>query len=157
LHHEIELVVAVGVGGHNISPEQAAQHVFGFAVGLDLTRRDLQEQAKSARRPWDTSKGFDYSAPISQLHPVEEFGNSNRWLESGRIWLDVNGQRRQDGNLDDMIWSVGEVLAELSTYFELLPGDLVFTGTPSGVGELKPGDHIKGGIDGLDTLEVKIQ
>jgi len=153
LHHEIELVAAIGVSGRNISPGQAAAHVFGFAVGVDLTRRDLQEQAKASRRPWDTSKGFDASAPISRLHAIKDCG----WLDSGRVWLDVNGQRRQDGNLSELTWSVSEVIAELSTYFELQAGDLVFTGTPSGVGELKPRDVLEGGVDGLDTIKVRVE
>ena len=156
LHHEIELVAAVGKGGSDIQTDQALDHVFGFAVGVDLTRRDLQEQAKASRRPWDTAKGFDASAPVSCLHPLAELGDPQAWLASRRIWLDVNGQRRQDGNLDEMIWSVAEVIAELSTYFRLLPGDLVFTGTPSGVGELQRGDLLEGGVDDLDTLRVRL-
>ncbi len=152
LHHEIELVVAIGKSGREIPANRASGHVFGYAVGIDLTRRDLQAQAKKAGRPWDTAKGFDCSAPISQIHRAADIGHP----EKGRIWLAVNGTIRQDGNLDELIWSVPEALAELSTYFELRPGDLLFTGTPSGVGPVLRGDRITGGIDGIDEIAVEI-
>jgi fumarylpyruvate hydrolase len=152
-HHEIELVVAIGKGGHNIAAAQALEHVYGYAVGNDLTRRDLQSDAKDNGRPWDTSKGFDRSAVISAITPAAQSGH----LRSGRIWLKVNGQMRQQADLSELIWSVPEVIAELSTFFELQPGDLIYTGTPAGVGALKKGDRIEGGIDGLDELSTTIE
>jgi fumarylpyruvate hydrolase len=139
LHHEIELVVALGAGSE----------IFGYAVGNDLTRRDVQAQAKKEGRPWDTAKGFDHSAPVSPITRAADIGHPER----GRIWLEVNGQRRQDGDIADMIWGVREILAELSTWFELMAGDLVFTGTPAGVGPLQPGDRVRGGVDGVGILE----
>lgn len=151
LHHEIELVVAIGTGGTNIGPARALQHVFGYAVGLDLTRRDLQAEAKDKGRPWDTAKGFDRSAPISAITP-----SAGGKLDNGRIWLEVNGVLRQQGMLADMIWSVPEIVAELSTLFELAPGDLIFSGTPAGVAALQPGDRLAGGVDGLETLQVAV-
>lgn len=152
LHHEIELVVAIGKGGCNIARPAALTHVFGYAVGNDLTRRDLQARARSKGLPWDVSKGFDASAPLSAIRPASEVGHPT----SGRIWLEVNGQPRQDADLAEMIWNVGEIVAELSTFFELRPGDLIFTGTPAGVGPLVRGDHVVGGIDGLETLRTTI-
>jgi fumarylpyruvate hydrolase len=150
-HHEIELVIAIGRGGRNISKEKALEHVFGYAVGNDLTRRDLQHAAKQKGLPWDTSKGFDCSAPLGAIRPA-----ARGHLSKGRIWLTVNGQLRQESDIAEMIWSVPEMVAELSTLFELKPGDLVFTGTPAGVGALKPGDRVEGGIAGLDTLRHTI-
>src|SRR5690606_18120593 len=129
LHHEIELVVALGKAGRNISVEKALDYVYGYAVGNDLTRRDLQFEARDKGRPWDTSKGFDRSAVITAITPAAECG----YLASGRIWLTVNGEMRQQGDLSDLIWSVPEVIAELSTLFDLAPGDLIYTGTPAGV------------------------
>jgi fumarylpyruvate hydrolase len=152
-HHEIELVVAIGKGGRDIAAAQALDHVYGYAVGNDLTRRDLQSEAKDNGRPWDTSKGFDRSAVISAITPAAQSGH----LRSGRIWLKVNGQLRQQSDLSELIWSVPEIIAELSTFFELQPGDLIYTGTPAGVGALKPGDRIEGGIDGLDELITTIE
>jgi fumarylpyruvate hydrolase len=148
LHHEVELVIAVGKRGQNISASDALAHVFGYAVGNDLTRRDLQSAARDKGRPWDTGKGFDNSAPISAIAPVT--GNSP--VSTGKIWLKVNGEQRQQGDIADLIWSVPEVIAELSTLFELMPGDLIYTGTPAGVSAIKSGDRIECGIDGLDTL-----
>lgn len=152
-HHEIELVVAIGKGGRDIAAAQALDHVYGYAVGNDFTRRDLQTDAKDHGRPWDISKGFDRSAAISAITPAVQSGH----LRSGRIWLKVNGQLRQQGDLSDLIWSVPEVIAELSTLFELQPGDLIYTGTPAGVAALKKGDRIEGGIDGLDELLTTIE
>jgi fumarylpyruvate hydrolase len=152
LHHEIELVVAIGAGGRNIPLTSALDHVFGYAVGNDLTRRDLQSAAKNAGLPWDVAKGFDQSAPIGAIRPVAEAGH----VSSARIWLEVNGQVRQDANLAEMIWSVPEVIVELSTLFTLQPGDLIFTGTPAGVGPVQRGDSLVGGIDGLETLRTTI-
>jgi len=151
LHHEIELVIAIGRGGHDIQKDRALEHVFGYAAGNDLTRRDLQAASKQKGQPWDTSKGFDHSAPLAAIRPVAQ-GH----VSKGRIWLSVNGQVRQDSDLGEMIWSVPEVIAELSSLFELKPGDLIFTGTPSGVGALKPGDRIEGGIEGLESLRNTI-
>ncbi|WP_322994896.1 fumarylacetoacetate hydrolase family protein [Castellaniella sp.] len=152
LHHEIELVVALAAGGRNLTEAQAAQAVWGYAIGLDMTRRDLQAQAKQAGRPWDTAKGFDHSAPIGPLHPVSDTGV----LTAGTIQLSVNGQTRQTGDLSDMIWSVPEAVAYLSTLFELHPGDLLFTGTPAGVGAVVAGDQLVGEIQGLGALRVRI-
>jgi fumarylpyruvate hydrolase len=152
LHHEIELVVAIGLGGRDISLERALDHVFGYAVGNDLTRRDLQAAAKGSGAPWDVAKGFDHSAPISAIRRADEVGH----LATGTIWLEVNGEPRQRAELSEMIWSVPEIVAELSTYFELQPGDLIFTGTPAGVGAVVQGDSLVGGIDGLDTLRTTI-
>jgi fumarylpyruvate hydrolase len=152
LHHEIELVVAVGAGGRDIPVANAPAHVFGYAVGLDLTRRDQQFAAREQGRPWDVAKGFDHSAPVSAIRPAAEMGH----LEQGAIWLEVNGEQRQRANLCEMIWSVPEIVAELSTYFELRAGDLIFTGTPEGVGPVQRGDSLVGGIDGLETLRITI-
>lgn len=152
LHHEIELVVAIGKGGVDIAVEQALDHVFGYAVGLDLTRRDLQAEAKDKGRPWDTGKGFDRSAPITAITPSDRFDR----LDNGNIWLAVNGVRRQQGALADMIWSVPEIIAELSTLFELAPGDLIYTGTPAGVAAVHSGDRLEGGVDGLETLRITL-
>jgi fumarylpyruvate hydrolase len=127
----------------------ALELVFGYSVGNDLTRRDVQAAAKDAGRPWDTAKGFDHAAPVAPVVPASMCGHPAR----GRIWLEVNGTLRQQGDLADMIWSVPEVIAELSTWFELAPGDLVFTGTPAGVGPLVAGDRVRGGVDGVGLLE----
>jgi fumarylpyruvate hydrolase len=151
LHHEIELVIAIGCGGRDIAGDKAFEHVFGYAVGNDLTRRDLQHAAKKNGLPWDTSKAFDCSAPLAPIRPA-----SRGHVSTGRIWLSVNGQLRQESDIARMIWSVPEIIAELSTLFELKPGDLVFTGTPAGVGVLEPGDRIEGGIEGLETLRHTI-
>ena len=136
LHHEIELVVAIGKTGSDIGVDEALDHVFAYAVGIDLTRRDLQRAAKEKARPWETAKGFDQSAPISALHPVTEIGHPS----DARIWLAVNGDIRQDANINELIWNVAESVAELSTLFALAPGDLLYTGTPAGVGALVSGD-----------------
>jgi fumarylpyruvate hydrolase len=151
-HHEVELVVALGGGGANVAKGDASAMIYGYAVGIDFTRRDLQSVASKAGQPWDTSKGFDRSAPLAAIHPRKDVG----LIESGEIWLKVNGKDRQRANLAEMIWKVPEIIAELSTLFELAPGDLIFTGTPSGVGPLERGDAIEAGIAGLTTLNVKI-
>jgi fumarylpyruvate hydrolase len=153
LHHEIELVVALSGGGMNVATDRALDLVFGYAVGNDLTRRDLQAEARDKGRPWATGKGFDRSAVISAIHPASRIGHPKQ----GRIWLSVNGELRQQGDLADLIWSVPEVIAELSTLFELAPGDLIFTGTPAGVAALKSGDKIEGGVEGVDTLVTTIK
>jgi fumarylpyruvate hydrolase len=152
-HHEIELVVAIGKGGRNIAAAQALDHVYGYAAGNDLTRRDLQADAKENGRPWDISKGFDRSAVVGAISPVAQAGH----IRNGRIWLKVNGQMRQQADVSELIWSVPEVIAELSTLFELQVGDLIYTGTPAGVAALKPGDRIEGGIDGLDEIVTTIE
>ena len=151
LHHEIELVAALGSGGRNIPVDKALSCVWGWAVGLDLTRRDLQNEAKSKGRPWETSKGFDQSAPISHIRPVATSPD----MDAAELWLYVNNSERQRGNTKDMIWSTAEVISELSQYFELRAGDLIFTGTPSGVSKLMKGDLVRGGINGVGTIEFK--
>lgn len=152
LQHEIELVVAIGTAGRDIPASKALDHVFGYGVGIDLTRRDLQLQAKEDRGTWDTAKGFDQSAPVSALHRATDIGHP----ESGRIWLSVNGEIRQNADLNELIWSVPEAITELSTFFALAPGDLVFTGTPAGVGPLDTGDEVTGGIDGIDEIAITV-
>ncbi|MGQ0383797.1 MAG: fumarylacetoacetate hydrolase family protein [Gammaproteobacteria bacterium] len=149
LHHEIELVVALGSGGREVAAGDAFGLVFGYAVGNDLTRRDVQAAAKDAGRPWDTAKGFDHAAPVSSIAPAAGRGHPAK----GRIWLEVNGEPRQQGDLADMIWNVPEIIAELSTWFTLAAGDLIFTGTPAGVGPLVAGDRVRGGVDGVGILE----
>jgi fumarylpyruvate hydrolase len=150
LHHEIELVVALKSGGTNIAEADALSHVYGYAVGLDMTRRDLQGEAKKMGRPWDTGKGFDNSAPISPLRPASEIGHP----DNARIWLKVNGEIRQDSNLTHLIWNVAETIAYLSGLFELRAGDLIFSGTPEGVAAVGPGDVLEGGVDGVGELKV---
>lgn len=152
LHHEIELVVAIGKGGRDIAAKDAPQHVWGYAVGLDMTRRDLQAEAKKLGRPWCTAKGFDQSAPIGPIHPVEKTG----WITHGAIHLNVNGAPRQKSGIDKLIWNIAETIEHLSKYYELRPGDLIFTGTPEGVAAVKPGDLLEGGIEGLGGLRLKV-
>ena len=152
LHHEIELVIAIGKKGENILKGDALKYVFGYAVGLDLTRRDLQSEAKEKGRPWSTAKGFDNSAPCSAIHSVSEVGH----FERGKITLSVNGELRQKGDIADMIWSVAEVISSLSCFFELCPGDLIYTGTPAGVGPLKKGDKLTGEVENLAKLNITI-
>jgi len=152
LQHEIELVLAIGRGGRNIDAGDARGHLWGCAVGLDMTRRDLQGEAKRLGRPWDTGKGFDGSAPISPIRPLAACAS----LATARIWLSVNGARRQDGDLGQLIWSIDETIAHLSRYFELRPGDLVYTGTPAGVAAVVPGDLMEGAVDGVATLAVRV-
>lgn len=144
LHYEMELVVAIGKGGRDIPVEQADDHVWGYALGLDMTRRDLQGEAKKLGRPWEVGKGFDKSAPIGPIHRRSATGV----LEKGAIWLDVNGQRKQSSDISQMIWNIPESIAYLSGLFELQPGDLIFTGTPEGVGPVVAGDLMVGGVDG---------
>ncbi len=150
LHHEVELVVALGEGGREIPVEHALDHVFGYAVGLDMTRRDMQTMAKKAGRPWDMAKGFDQSAPIGPIRAAEEIGHPTR----GAVWLRINGQLRQDGDLDQQIWKVPETISYLSTLVALRPGDLIMTGTPKGVGRVEPRDRLEGHIDGVGDLSV---
>lgn len=152
LHHEVELVVALNAGGRHLTPEQAQACIWGYAIGLDMTRRDLQGEAKKQGRPWEVGKAFDYSAPIGPLHALSDTGV----LDSGNISLSVNGQARQHGNLSDLIWSVAESLAYLSNLFELKAGDLLFTGTPEGVGAVVEGDLMTAAVEGLGELRVKV-
>jgi fumarylpyruvate hydrolase len=150
-HYEIELVVAIGRRGREIAPQRALEHVFGYAAGNDLTRRDLQRAAKGRGEPWDTAKGFDHSAPVAAIRPAT-LGHLSR----GRIWLSVNGERRQESDLASMIWDVPHIIAALSQLYALEPGDLIFTGTPAGVGPLKVGDRLEGGVEGLEVLRNTI-
>ena len=152
LHHEIELVVALESGGSNLTPAEARRCIYGYAVGIDLTRRDLQAEFNKHGRPWDPAKSFEHAAPISAIRPAADIGHP----ETGRIWLSVNGQTRQDSDIADLIWSVPDALAELSTLFTLAPGDLLFTGTPAGVGAVVPGDKISGGVDGVGSIDIEI-
>ncbi len=151
LHHEIELVVALKSGGRGIAPERALGHVFGYAAGNDLTRRDLQARAKERGGPWDAAKGFDASAPLAAVRPA-----AAGHLSRGRIWLKVNGQLRQEADIGDMLFTVPQVIAALSDLFELRCGDLIFTGTPAGVGALAVGDEVEGGVEGLEVLRHRI-
>jgi len=151
LHFEAELVVALKSGGTDIEQDQALSHVYGYAVGNDLTRRDLQHAARAKGLPWDMSKAFDASAQIGAITPAERFTPGAQ-----SIWLQVNGQQRQRSQLTEMIWSVPEIIALLSGFVALQPGDLIYTGTPDGVGPLQRGDQVRVGIDGLDELEFRI-
>ncbi|MGF7005088.1 fumarylacetoacetate hydrolase family protein [Aminobacter sp. BE322] len=152
LHHEIELVVAIGKGGLRIPVSQALDHVWGYGVGIDFTRRDLQDTAKKMGRPWDWAKGFDRSAPCGPLVPAATSGHPTR----GRVWLAVNGETRQEGDLTELIWTIPEVIAICSEAMELEPGDLIYTGTPAGVGAVKAGDRIAGGVEGIGEIEIII-
>ena len=150
LHHEIELVVALERGGADIEAGSALDHVYGYAVGLDMTRRDLQAEAKKMGRPWDMGKGFDRSAPMSAIRPASVIGHPS----DGAIWLRVNGETRQSGDLAQQIWNVPDTIAYLSTLIELGPGDLIMTGTPAGVGRVERGDHLEGHVDEVGDLTV---
>ena len=150
--HEMELVVAIGKGGSDIAVADALSHVWGYAVGLDMTRRDLQGEAKKLGRPWDTGKAFEYSAPIGPITAATQAGEIGR----AAITLHVNGELRQSSTIDMLIWNVAETIADLSTYFTLQPGDLIYTGTPAGVAAVQHGDELVGAIDGLQTLRVKV-
>lgn len=152
VHHEIEMVVAIGKGGSNIAADKALDHVYGYGVGLDMTRRDLQGEAKKMGRPWDTGKAFDQSAPCSALVPVAVCGHPAK----GSIRLMVNGEVRQAGDLNQLIWNVPDTIAYLSTLFTLQPGDLIFSGTPAGVGPIKKGDVLEGEVAGLPLLKTRI-
>lgn len=152
LHFEMELVVGLSKGGTGIAVEDAMDCVWGYGVGLDMTRRDLQGEAKKLGRPWEVGKAFENSAPCSPLVPAEQAGDPS----SGKIWLDVNGERRQEGDLAQMIWKVPEMISYLSGLFELRPGDLIMTGTPAGVGAVVRGDVMKGGVEGVGEIEVRV-
>jgi fumarylpyruvate hydrolase len=153
LHHEIELVVAIGVGGSHIKAADAARHIFGYAVGLDMTRRDLQNDMKKQGRPWSIGKGFDASAPIGAITPAAQAPG----IASAAIHLQVNGQDRQRSTIAKLIWNIAETIEQLSAAWALQPGDLVFTGTPEGVGAVVRGDTLTGAIDGLQSLQVRIE
>jgi fumarylpyruvate hydrolase len=152
LHHEVELVVAIGKGGRNIAATDAANHIFGYAVGLDMTRRDLQNDMKKQGRPWCIGKGFDHSAPIGPITAAAQAGN----VAGAAIWLQVNGVDRQRSNVAQLIWNIAETIESLSAAWELQPGDLIYTGTPEGVGAVVRGDVLEGGIDGLGTLRLQV-
>lgn len=152
LHHEIELVVAIGRGGRDIRAADALQHIFGYAVGLDMTRRDLQNDMKKQGRPWCIGKGFEHSAPIGPITPAAQAGDVSR----ASIWLQVNGADRQRSTVAQLIWNIAETIEHVSAAWELQPGDLIFTGTPEGVGAVVRGDVLEGGVDGLGTLRVEI-
>ena len=151
-HYEAELVVLIGKGGRNIAAADAAQHIYGYAVGLDMTRRDLQMKMREQGRPWEIGKAFDFSAPVGVVRTRADAGE----ITSGAITLEVDGEVRQKSDLRHLIWSVNEVIANLSTLFALQPGDLIFTGTPEGVGAVKPGQTMKVRIDGLESIEVRV-
>lgn len=155
LHHEIELVVAIGKGGKNIAVADALEHVYGYAIGLDMTRRDLQNDMKKQGRPWCIGKGFDDSAPIGPITPAAQAGDMAHMAQAA-IWLQVNDQDRQRSRLDQLIWNVAETIAHLSSAWVLQPGDLIYTGTPEGVGAVVPGDVLEAGIDGLGSLRLRV-
>lgn len=152
-HYEVELVVAIGTGGKNIPAATAAQHIFGYAVGLDMTRRDLQINMRSIGRPWEVGKAFDYSAPVGELHRIGDCGE----MQQAAIELSVNGETKQSSDISHLIWNVSETIAKLSELFELQPGDLIFTGTPSGVGPVVKGDMMKAQVAGLSGIAVKVK
>jgi len=151
-HHEIELVAAIGTGGKNIKAADAMKHIYGFAVGLDMTRRDLQGEMKKQGRPWCIGKAFEQSAPVGPITPAAQAGD----VANAEIWLQVNGKDRQRSNVDKLIWNIGEIIEHLTAAWELQPGDLIMTGTPEGVAAVVAGDTLVGGVAGLETLSVKI-
>ena len=152
VHYEVECVVALKSGGSDIAAQTALDHVWGYGVGIDMTRRDVQDGLKKMGRSWEGAKAFEHSAPISPLVPASKIGHPAK----GAVWLDVNGERKQTGDLDQMIWKTAEIIAELSKYFTLAAGDVIMTGTPAGVGAIVRGDHIVCGVDGVGTLSVKV-
>jgi fumarylpyruvate hydrolase len=152
VHFEVELVMALSGGGSDIPVEDALSKVYGYGVGIDFTRRDVQDAAKKMSRPWEASKAFEHSAPVSALRPADRIGHP----QEGAIWLEVNGERKQAGNLNQMIWKLPEVIAELSKFFTLAPGDVIMTGTPAGVGAIVRGDRIDCGIDQVGTLSLTV-
>jgi fumarylpyruvate hydrolase len=152
VHHELEMVVALKSGGKDIALDKALSHVFGYAVGLDMTRRDLQGEAKKLGRPWEVGKAFESAAPCSEIVPAAAIGHPAQ----GAVWLEVNGEPRQKGDLNQLIWKVPEMIAYLSGLFELRAGDLIFSGTPAGVGPVKRGDVLHGGVDGVGELKVTV-
>src|SRR5262245_50190142 len=153
VHHELEMVVALKSGGKNIAVDKARDHVFGYAVGLDMTRRDLQGEAKKAGRPWEVGKAFEAAAPCSEIVPASEIGHPSH----GAVWLKVNGETKQKGDLNQLIWKVPEMISYLSGLFDLKAGDLIYSGTPAGVGPVKRGDVLHGGVDGVGELKVTVR
>jgi 2-keto-4-pentenoate hydratase/2-oxohepta-3-ene-1,7-dioic acid hydratase in catechol pathway len=151
-HYEVELVAAIAKGGRDIPAASAADHVFGYAVGLDMTRRDLQQAMGNEKKPWEIGKSFDHSAVVSHLHPASKTGH----LTKGAIWLKVNGQTKQSSDLSNMIWDVAEQVSHLSKYYELFPGDIIYCGTPENVGPVVAGDVMQGHIDGIYEINVKV-
>lgn len=151
-HFEAELVVAIGIGGRNIARESAKNHIYGYATGLDMTRRDLQLVARDKGRPWDTGKNVEQSCPLGLIHPVSEVGH----IDSGAITLAVNGDTKQSSNITDLIWPVEDVIVFLSALYRIEPGDLIYTGTPAGVGAVVPGDNMLVAIDGLSSVEITV-
>ncbi|HTH79209.1 MAG TPA: fumarylacetoacetate hydrolase family protein, partial [Ramlibacter sp.] len=152
LHHEIELVACIGTGGRNIKAADAMKHIWGYAVGLDMTRRDLQGEMKKQGRPWEIGKSFEQSAPIGPVTPAAQAGD----VANAEIWLKVNGKDRQRSSVAKLIWNLGEIIEHVSSAWELAPGDLIFTGTPEGVAAVVAGDTLEGGVAGIGTLSVKI-
>jgi fumarylpyruvate hydrolase len=153
LHHEIELVACIGTGGKNIKAADARKHIFGYAVGLDMTRRDLQGEQKKLGRPWEIGKSFEQSAPIGPITPAAQAGD----IENAEIWVQVNGKDRQRSNVSKLIWNIGEIIEHISAAWDLAPGDLIYTGTPEGVAAVVPGDTLVGGVGGLTGITVKVQ
>jgi fumarylpyruvate hydrolase len=153
LHHEIELVACIGKGGKNIAAADARQHIFGYAVGLDMTRRDLQGEMKKQGRPWCIGKAFEQSSPIGPITPAQQAGD----IENAEIWLQVNGKDRQRSTVTKLIWNIGEIIEHVSRAWELAPGDLIYTGTPEGVAAVVAGDTLSGGVAGLEPISVRIQ
>lgn len=152
LHHEIELVVAIGIGGKNIKAADAMKHIYGYAVGLDMTRRDLQGEMKKQGRPWCIGKAFDYSSPIGPITPAAQAGD----VEHAEIYIQVNGKDRQRSNVSKLIWNIAETIEHLTTAWELKPGDLIYTGTPEGVAAVVAGDTMVGGVAGLEPITIKV-
>lgn len=152
VHHELEMVVALREGGKDIPVDRALDHVFGYAVGLDMTRRDLQGAAKKLGRPWEVGKAFEHAAPCSAVVRASEIGHPAK----GRVWLEVNGRKRQEGDLSQLIWKVPEVISYLSGLFTLRPGDLIYTGTPAGVAAVERGDRLHGGVDGVGEIRITV-
>jgi fumarylpyruvate hydrolase len=152
VHFEMEMVVALGKGGTDIPVEQALEHVFGYAVGIDMTRRDLQDEAKKMGRPWEVGKAFEYAAPCSEIVPASQIGHPDH----GAVWLKVNGELRQQGDLNQLIWKVPEMISYLSSLFTLAPGDLIYSGTPAGVGATRRGDILHGGVDGVGEIHITV-
>ncbi|MBC5785939.1 fumarylacetoacetate hydrolase family protein [Ramlibacter sp. USB13] len=153
LHHEIELVACIGTGGKNIKAADARKHIFGYAVGLDMTRRDLQGEQKKLGRPWEIGKSFEESAPIGPITPADQAGD----IENAEIWVQVNGKDRQRSNVSKLIWNIGEIIEHISAAWDLAPGDLIYTGTPEGVAAVVAGDTLVGGVGNLTGITVKVQ
>jgi len=152
LHHEMELVVAIGTAAENVKAADARKHIYGYAVGLDMTRRDLQGEAKKTGRPWEIGKAFDHSGPISQIVPAADVGD----IDKAALTLEVNGEMRQSATIAELIWNIDEIIEHLSTFWKLMPGDLIFTGTPAGVAAVVKGDTLKGGVAGVGDITVKL-